>query len=205
MASTTPIQSSTESTPSAAAWARKLRMSLGRQPPPNPSPACRYRLPIRGSMPIASPSSVTSAPGRVAQLGHRVDEADLRGQVRVRRRLDQFRRGEVAHQPRNPGAQQRLVDGIQRGRHAAAPPRLRAQRRRPSRPARRTPAGPAPASPSPRCPAAGTPGSSRAARPAARPGCRRACRPCPPGTVDLPTTAAPAARCGRRLSVADTR
>ena len=37
-------------------------MSLGRQPPPNPSPACRYRLPIRGSRPIASPSSVTSAP-----------------------------------------------------------------------------------------------------------------------------------------------
>ena len=37
------------------------RMSLGRQPPPKPSPACRNRLPIRESWPSASDSAVTSA------------------------------------------------------------------------------------------------------------------------------------------------
>ena len=37
-------------------------MSLGRQPPPNPSPAWRYRLPMRGSRPMAAPSCFTSAP-----------------------------------------------------------------------------------------------------------------------------------------------
>jgi hypothetical protein len=37
------------------------RMSLGRQPPPNPRPALRNRLPMRGSYPNASASNVTSA------------------------------------------------------------------------------------------------------------------------------------------------
>ena len=38
------------------------RMSLGRQPPPNPMPALRNFRPIRSSSPIASASRVTSAP-----------------------------------------------------------------------------------------------------------------------------------------------
>ena len=38
------------------------RMSLGRQPPPKPSPAFRKRRPIRASCPSASASSETSAP-----------------------------------------------------------------------------------------------------------------------------------------------
>ena len=37
-------------------------MSLGRQPPPNPTPALRNRRPIRASWPIASASATTSAP-----------------------------------------------------------------------------------------------------------------------------------------------
>ena len=37
-------------------------MSLGRQPPPNPSPAFRNSRPIRLSNPIASASRVTSPP-----------------------------------------------------------------------------------------------------------------------------------------------
>jgi hypothetical protein len=38
------------------------RMSLGRQPPPKPRPACRNRPPMRSSWPSASASSTTSAP-----------------------------------------------------------------------------------------------------------------------------------------------
>ena len=37
-------------------------MSLGRQPPPKPSPALRNLRPIRSSTPIASARWVTSAP-----------------------------------------------------------------------------------------------------------------------------------------------
>ena len=38
------------------------RISLGKQPPPNPIPACKKRLPIRGSYPIAFAKTVTSPP-----------------------------------------------------------------------------------------------------------------------------------------------
>ncbi len=37
-------------------------MSLGRQPPPKPTPAFRNRRPIRASWPSASANRVTSAP-----------------------------------------------------------------------------------------------------------------------------------------------
>ena len=50
------------SAPSSPARAMNARMSLGRQPPPKPSPALRKRRPIRSSSPIASASWVTSAP-----------------------------------------------------------------------------------------------------------------------------------------------
>ena len=38
------------------------RMSLGRQPPPNPIPAPRNLAPIRSSCPIASARATTSPP-----------------------------------------------------------------------------------------------------------------------------------------------
>nr|KEP24631.1 hypothetical protein DA06_01410 [Georgenia sp. SUBG003] len=50
------------STPSSPARAMKARMSLGRQPPPNPIPARRNFFPMRSSWPMASASWVTSAP-----------------------------------------------------------------------------------------------------------------------------------------------
>ncbi len=50
------------SAPSSPARAMKARMSLGRQPPPNPSPAPRNLRPIRSSCPMASASATTSAP-----------------------------------------------------------------------------------------------------------------------------------------------
>ena len=50
------------SAPSSPARAMKARMSLGRQPPPKPTPALRNFRPIRASWPIASASWVTSAP-----------------------------------------------------------------------------------------------------------------------------------------------
>ena len=37
-------------------------MSFGKHPPPKPIPACRKRLPIRGSYPIAFARTVTSPP-----------------------------------------------------------------------------------------------------------------------------------------------
>ena len=50
------------SAPSREATAWNARMSLGRQPPPKPSPGDRKFRPIRASSPIASASSSTSAP-----------------------------------------------------------------------------------------------------------------------------------------------
>ena len=62
IASTSPSQELTESTPSSRAVAAKARMSLGRQPPPNPSPGTRNRPPIRLSWASASASGTMSAP-----------------------------------------------------------------------------------------------------------------------------------------------
>ncbi len=47
---------------------------------------------------------------RLAHLGHGVDEGDLGGQERVRRRLDQFGRLQVHHQQRDAALQRRGVD-----------------------------------------------------------------------------------------------
>ncbi|KOU44361.1 hypothetical protein ADK53_01775 [Streptomyces sp. WM6373] len=49
-------------TPSSRARAVNARMSLGRQPPPNPRPALRKRRPMRVSCPSASARVLTSAP-----------------------------------------------------------------------------------------------------------------------------------------------
>ena len=38
------------------------RISFGKHPPPNPIPACKKRLPILGSYPIALARTVTSPP-----------------------------------------------------------------------------------------------------------------------------------------------
>ncbi len=118
------------------------------------------------------------AAGRLAHLGHRVDEADLGGQERVGRGLDQLRGGEVAAHHRHPVADRERVDLLQQGQG------LR-------RSGCRRPAGPAAACPPPRTPRAGTPGSRRprprprpAPGPAAAPPAPSRCRParwtCPP-------------------------
>ena len=62
MASTSVSRLTTEPTCRADAVARNARTSLGRQPPPNPRPGDRNRLPIRASYPSASASGITSAP-----------------------------------------------------------------------------------------------------------------------------------------------
>ena len=61
-ASTSARKSSASPTPRSAARSRNARMSLGRHPPPKPTPARRKRRPILSSRPIASARSVTSAP-----------------------------------------------------------------------------------------------------------------------------------------------
>ena len=55
--------------------------------------------------PRASASTVTSRAGRLAHLGHRVDERDLGRQERVRGDLDQFGGREVGDEQRDPGLQ----------------------------------------------------------------------------------------------------
>ena len=62
MLSTSRRKYSAWSTPNSPARAMNARMSFGRQPPPNPKPALRNRLPIRASYPRASANIVTSAP-----------------------------------------------------------------------------------------------------------------------------------------------
>ena len=54
-------------------------------------------------------------PGRVAQVGHGVDEADLGGQEGVRRGLDQLGGGVVGDDAGNALLQQGLVDGVESG------------------------------------------------------------------------------------------
>ena len=92
-------------------------MSLGRQPPPKPEPGVQ-ELPAD---PLVEADCVGQqghvAPGRLAHLGHRVDEADLGGQERVGRDLDQLRGGDVApHHRRTVGDRDRvdLLQHLQR-------------------------------------------------------------------------------------------
>ena len=62
IASTSLRNASESPRPSSSARAVNARMSFGRQPPPNPTPAFRNRRPMRASCPMASASAVTSAP-----------------------------------------------------------------------------------------------------------------------------------------------
>ena len=62
IASTSRRKVNAWSAPNSPARAINARMSFGRQPPPNPSPALRNFRPIRSSAPIASASTVISAP-----------------------------------------------------------------------------------------------------------------------------------------------
>ncbi len=95
IASTSRRKVSAWSAPSSPARAMKARMSLGRQPPPNPRPALRNAAPD----PLVQPDRVGQpghvGPGGLTQLGHRVDEGDLGGQERVRGDLDQLRGRQV--------------------------------------------------------------------------------------------------------------
>ena len=117
------------------------------------------------------------AAGRLAHLGHGVDEADLGGQERVGRDLDQLGGGDVAADHRHPVADRDGVDLLQHG-----------QTRAPS--GCRRPAGPAAVCPPPRTPRAGTPGSTRPRRrPRPAPGLAAAAREpsrCPPGRWTCP-------------------
>ena len=61
MASTSLRNATDSPRPSSSARAVNARMSFGRQPPPNPTPALRNLRPMRASCPIASASRVTSA------------------------------------------------------------------------------------------------------------------------------------------------
>ncbi len=76
-------------------------MSLGRQPPPKPTPARRNLLPIRGVVADRPGQLGHVGAGRLAHLGHRVDERDLGGQERVGGHLDQLGGGEVGDHDRH--------------------------------------------------------------------------------------------------------
>ena len=93
------------------------RMSLGRQPPPKPRPGTRNRPPIRASSDERLRQLHHVGAGRLADLGHRVDERDLGGQERVGGRLHQLGGGEVGHQQRDAG-----VESAAGRPRAASPP-----------------------------------------------------------------------------------
>ena len=138
-------------TPSSSARWMKARMSLGRQPPPKPSPGWRKRPPIRRRGTGPSPAADVGA-GRLAHLRHRVDVGDLGRQERVRRDLDQLGGREVGGDNGYAG----LDDWGERGGELLFGPRPRRRRRR---------VGPAAGCPRRRSPRAGTRGSRRARRP----------------------------------------
>ena len=81
--------------PSSPARAMKPRMSFGRQPPPNPSPALRNEPADPRVVPerLGQHGDVTAA--RLADLRHRVDEGDLGGEEGVGGHLGELGRGEV--------------------------------------------------------------------------------------------------------------
>ena len=122
-ASTSARKSSASPTPRSAARSRNARMSLGRHPPPKPTPARRKRRPIQADR-LGQERHVGA--GRVADLGHGVDEADLGGEEGVRRDLDELGGGEVHDQARACG-QHRGVALVQAGERYAGPPGVRRQ------------------------------------------------------------------------------
>ena len=136
--------------------------------------------------------------GRIGDLGHRVDEADLRGEERVRRDLHELGGGVVGDDAGRARLDRRAVHVIEHGcRVLVARRRTRADRAR--------------ACPSRRSPRAGTRGSRRARRaapprrgaPRAEPPCRPARCSCPPRGRRRPGAAA--ARRTRRRRTAGRR
>ena len=85
-------------------------MSFGRQPPPNPIPARRNLRadPLVVADGLGQPGHV--GPGRLTDLGHRVDERDLGRQEAVGRDLHELRGGVVHDQERRAPLDHRCVD-----------------------------------------------------------------------------------------------
>ena len=132
ISSTSRRKVSAWSTPSSPARAMNARMSLGRQPPPKPSPALQE--------PAADPVVVAErlgqlrdvGAGRLAHLGHRVDERDLGGQEGVRGDLDQLGGREVGDHHRRAGLEHRRVTSRRRcsaPRRDSTPKTIRSGRR----------------------------------------------------------------------------
>ena len=141
--------------------------------------------------PAPPASRVTSAPGGLAHLGHRVDERDLGGQEGVRRDLDQLGRLQVHDQRGHTVGQRHRVD-VAQPLGGATPT------------SRRTRSGPGTGCPGPRGLRAGIPGSRRGP-PRRRPVPARLIRAVsrravPTGTVDFPTTRHLRVRCGASAS-----
>ena len=142
---------------------------------------------------------MTSAPVDLGDLGHRVDEADLRGEERVRRRPSRARPSRSRSTSRGvPAAERGRVDLVEHvAPHAGRRPRRRAGRAR--------------ACPSRRTPRAGTRGSTRGSLPTRL--CddrRRVARPCRPARCSCrrrgrPRRGTAAARRSRRRRTAGRR
>ena len=180
--------------PSSPARAMKARMSLGRQPPPKPSPALRNRRPIRASWPSASASTRTSAPA-----ASHTSEMALMNEILVARKaladdLDQLGGLQVGEQERHALVEQGRVEFAQR--------RLGADR---IASARQAQCDPDAACRAPRSPRAGTRDSTpprhrhRQAPIALRR--RLSSAAVPTGTVDLPKITADLVSRGTRSSM----
>ena len=131
IASTSPAERSPSRRRARPVAAPNARMSLGRHPPPNPSPGTRKRPPILSSSASASASGTDVGPGGLADLGDRVDERDLGGQERVGGDLDQLGGGQVGHQerhPARPAARRKPRAGSPRPGPSATPTTIRSGR-----------------------------------------------------------------------------
>ena len=168
MASTSRRKVSAWSAPSSPARAMKARMSLGRQPPPNPRPALRNLRPMRSSWPIASARVVDVRAGGLATSAMALMKEILVARNEFAAALTSSAVARSVTMTGAAGGDGPRVDLRAAGpRHGRRRPRRRAGRGAGCR--RR------------RGPRAGTPGSTRPrgpgrSRPAARRGGRR-CRP----------------------------
>ena len=119
MESTSRRKVSASATPSSPARAMNARMSLGRQPPPKPSPALRNLPPDARVVPMRVGQLGHVGAGRLAELGHRVDEGDLGGEEGVGRDLDQLGGGAVGDDHGRAGGERGGVDLAQHRRSAS--------------------------------------------------------------------------------------
>ncbi len=184
--STSRRKATASSAPSSPARAMKARMSLGRQPPAEAEAGRQEALADARVVADRLGQLRDVGAGRLAHLGHGVDERDLGGQEGVGGHLDQLGGREVRDEEGGALGDDRGVDLAQE-----ISPRASECTPTTSRSGCRVSSTAKPSRRNSGFQATSTSGGARSSR--AGPRSRAAV---PTGTVDLPTTRAPSRRCG---------